>query len=496
MNDLKFALRQLLKNPGFTAIAVITLALGIMATTAMYSVIYGVVLEPFVYKDVDNLMSVKVWDLAKPQNYRAYYSTDQFLEIAERNTIFEGVVASTVSDVIWTGDGDPQRLRGNYGTPNTFQVMGVPPLLGRTFGPSDVQSDAAPVAVLGYRCWQLQFGGDPGVLGRQLRLNDKVRTVIGVMPKRFMWRGADVYLPTVFQRGRMIEGVRVVHVLGRLKPGVTEAQAEANLHPIIEELKQKEPKEFPEKWRVGLLSFKETFPSGIRENLWILFGAVGLLLLIACANVSNLLLSKASARQKEMAVRAALGASRSRLVRQLLTESFLLAVAGGTLGVGLAFGALRAVTKLVPPGRIPDEAEIALNIPVLLFTLSVAGLTSIVFGLAPALHTCTRDLANSLREAGRGFAGGWRQTLFRKGLVVVEVALSLVLLVGAGLMIRSFLAMQNVEFGFRADRLLTLRVPLLEQYYPDVQRRNARTRVCRARRPRVVAGAHDDYGEH
>src|SRR5262245_30092811 len=187
------------------------------------------------------------------------------------------------------------------------------------------------------------------------------------MPKRFMWRGADVYLPVTFERGRVVEGVRGVHLLGRLKPGVTEAQAEADLRPIIEDLKKWEPAQFPEKWRVGLLSFKETFPSSIRENLWILFGAVGLLLLIACANVSNRLLSKASAGQKEITVRAALGASRARLVRQLLTESLLLALVGGALGVALAFGGLQAILALVPPDTIPDESEVTLNTHVLVF---------------------------------------------------------------------------------------------------------------------------------
>ena len=472
LRDVRFGTRTLTKSPGFASIAILSLALGIMATTAIYSVLHAVVLDPFPYKDVDNLMSVKVWDPGQ-RGFRTYYSTDQFLEIAERSSIFEGVIASTISDVLWTSSGDPQRLRGNYGTANTFQVMGVPPLLGRTITPADAAAEAVPVAVLGYRFWQRQFGGDPGVVGRQLRLNDKVRTVVGVMPQRFMWRGADVYLPIVFERGRVVEGVRMVHLLGRLKPGVTGAQAEADLRPVIEDLKKKEPAQFPEKWQVGLLSFKETFPSSITENLWILFGAVGLLLLIACANVSNLLLSKAGARQKEMAVRAALGASRGRLIRQLLTESLILAAAGAALGVALAYGGLQAIMALVPPGTIPDEAEVALNTPVLLFTLLVSLLTSVVFGLAPAIHTSTLKLANTLREAGRGLAGNSRQALLRKGLVVAEVALSLMLLVAASLMIRTLLAVQNVELGFRADRVLTMRIPLPEQRYADRQRRVA-----------------------
>ena len=472
LRDVKGALRYLGKSPGFAAIAVLSLALGIMATTAIYSVIHAVVIDPFPYKDVDNLMSVRVRDPGRPGG-RTYYSTDQFLEIAERNTIFEGVIASTISDVLWTESGDPQRLRGNYGTPNTFQVMGVPPLIGRASTPDDVRPGATPVVVLGYKFWQRQFGGDQGVIGKQLRLNDQVRTVIGVMPKRFMWRGADVYLPLVLERGRVVEGVRGVHLLGRLKPGVTEAQAEADLRPVIEELKQREPAQFPDNWRVGLLSFKETFPSSIRENLWILFGAVGLLLLIACANVSNLLLSKAGTRQKEMAVRAAMGASRWRLIRQLLTESLILAVIGGALGVGLAYGSLRAILALVPRDTIPDESEVVLNTSVLLFTVVVTALTSIIFGLVPALHAASRDLANPLRETGRSLTGSRRQAFLRKGLVVAEVALSLMLLVGAGLMIRTFFAVQDVELGFRTDRLLTMRIPLPEKRYPDSARRIA-----------------------
>jgi putative ABC transport system permease protein len=468
--DIRFGVRHLAKTPGFATIAILSLALGIMATTAIYSVIHAVILEPFPYKDVDNLMSVRVAATTQ-RGSRLGYSSDQFLEIAERNSIFEGVIASTVSDVLWTGSGDPQRLRGNYGTYNTFQIMGVPPLIGRTITPDDSRPDAPPVIVLGYRFWQRQFGGDPGVLGRELRLNDKVRTVVGVMPKRFMWRGADVYMPITFERGKVVEGVRNVHLLGRLKPGITPAQAEADLRPIIEELKRREPAEFPDGWQVSLLSFKQTFPSSIIEALWILFGAVGLLLLIACANVSNLLLSKASARKKEIALRAALGASRARIIRQLLTESLILGLIGGILGVALAFVGIRAILAIVPPNTIPDEAEITLNTPVLLFTLLVSVLTSIIFGLVPALHAAGSDLINPLREAGRGLGGGARQSILRQGLVVAEVALSLMLLVGASLMIRTFQGMQAVDLGFRADRLLTMRIPLPEQRYSDPARR-------------------------
>jgi putative ABC transport system permease protein len=470
--DLGYGARILRRFPGFSAIAIISLALGIMAATAMYSVIYGVVLHPFPYRDVDSLMSVRVWS-PEQSGFRVGYTIDQFLEIAERNTIFDGVIASTISDVLWTSRGEPQRLRGNVCTMNTFDVMGVRALIGITPLPADGQPGAAGVAVLGYKFWQREFGGDPNVLGRQMILNGTPRTIVAVMPRRFMFRGADVYLPTRFQRGQLPEGVRWVHLLGRLKPGVTASQAQADLSPIIASLKQREPAAFPEKCRVGLLSFKETFPSGISEILWILFGAVGLLLLISCANVSNLLLSRATSRQREIALRASLGATRARIINQLLTESLLLSTLAGILGAGMAFGALRAIIALVPPDSIPDEANIAIDQPVLLFTLAVSFLTALLFGLTPALQVSRGDIVAALKESGRGIGAGLRQVFASNVMVVAEVALSLVLVVGATLMIRTVLAIQNVSLGIRTDRLLTMRVPLSPQRYAEASRRVA-----------------------
>ena len=461
----------MLREPSFTLTAMGSLALGIAATTAMFSVIYAVIIDPFPYRDINSLASIKVWEPGA-RGFRTGYSVDQYLELRERSTIFNGVIASTVSDVEWTGRETPQRLRGNHGPFDTFDVMGVAPLVGRTPTVGDAASGAPAVVVLGYRFWQRQFGGDPAVLGEHLVLNGVSREVIGVMPPRFMWRGADVYLPTHFRRGEVVEGVAFVHVLGRVKPGITDAQAEADLRPVIEHLRQLEPRAFPARWRVGLLPFAETFPSGIRPALWTLFGATGLLLVIACANVSNLLLSRASARRLEMTIRSALGATRARLIRQLLTESVLLGVSGGTVGVALAYVLLRVMIGIVPPDTIPDEAEIAMNVPVLVFSATVSVFMALLFGLAPAWHAALTELAESLKQGGRGSVTASRGVL-RSSLVVAEVALSLMLLTGAALMLRTLFALQGVPLGFPAERVLTMRVPLSPQRYPDPARRGA-----------------------
>lgn len=472
MQDVRLGIRGLLKRPGFAAVAAGSLALGIGASTAMFSVIHGVILDPFPYKDVDHLTSILVRDLEGRRN-RTYYNVDQYLEFARRSTIFEGVIASTISDVVWTGSGEPRNLRGNHVTMNTFDVMGVPPLIGRVVNANDSAPGAEPIAILGYRFWQRQFGGDPSVLGQRMQMNGKIRQVVGVMPKRFMWRGADVYLPVIFHTGEVTEGVRDVHVLGRVKPGVTAVRAEADLKPIVDDLKRQNPNMFAQKYSVGLLSFKETFPSDITEQLWILFGAVGLLLLISCVNVSNLLLSKASSRAREMAVRTSLGASRGRVIRQLLAESLALSLVGGALGVALAFGGLRAIIAMVPPNTIPDEAEISLNGAVLAFTVGLSVIASLLFGLAPALHMAGQSPITTLRVTGRGDAGSARQRLLRAALVVCEVALSLMLLVGASLMTRTLAKITSLDLPMRPDRVLAMRIPLSDRRYPTPERRVA-----------------------
>jgi putative ABC transport system permease protein len=488
-HDLRYALRMLRRSPAFTLAAVLSLALGIGATTTMFSVVYAVVLEPFPYKDPDTLMSVAGHSAQRGRGLGTYYAIDDFVEIAERTQAFSGVIASTISDVSMVGTGEPERLRGNYVTMNTFDVMGVPPLLGRGSTVDDGKAGAPPIAVLSFAFWQRRFGGSPDILGRQLRLNGTLRTVVGVMPPRFLWRGADVYLPTVFQRGQVIDGVRAVHLMGRLKPGMTRAAAATGLPPILDDLARRNP-DVRGPFRIELTSFKEAFASDLRQALWLLLGAVGLLLLIACTNVSNLLLARASAREREIAVRSSLGAGRARLVRQLLTESLVLGVAGAALGVGLAYVGLDALVLLLPPDFVPAESDIAINGSVLLFTLVVSLLSVMFFGLMPALQSVRGDLVNPMRESGRSVTGSARQARLRNALVIVEVALSVVLLVGAGLMIRTLMHMKQVSVGFDPSRILSMRVPLDPQRYDAVDDR-ARFYGALLDRVRVLPGVAD-----
>jgi len=470
LQDLRFGARELASHKGFTATAVLSLALGIMAATAMYSVIYGVVLEPFPYKDVDNLVSIAIRN-PEQRGYRTSYSVDEYAELARPSEIFEGVAASTISDVLWMSNGEPIRLRGNHISHNGFDVMGVPALLGRTV--TAAEEDPETKAVLGYRFWIRQFGGDPGAIGTTLVMNDRPRTIVGVMPPRFMFRGADVYLPIEYRTGVMAEGVSNVHVTARRKPGVTEAQAQAALDPVIRDLAARFPARYPAKWRVELITFKETFPSGIRQILWIMFAAVGLLLLIACANVSNLLLARASTRQREIAMRSALGAGRTRIFRQLLTESLLLGLVGGAAGIAGSWAGLKAILAVVPPGVIPDEAEVVLNLPVLLFSFGLSLLTTIIFGLAPALHAAGGELVRPLRESGRASSGSKRMAGVRSSLVVVELTLAIILLSGAGLFLHTLLRLYNAPLAVDVENRLSVRLPLSVQRYPSAERRVA-----------------------
>jgi putative ABC transport system permease protein len=365
-----------------------------------------------------------------------------------------------------------ERFQGYLVTPGTFEFFGMPALLGRMMVPSDYEPGAPPVFVLRYKTWISRFGGDTGILNRNYVLNGVSRTLVGVMPPRFAWGDADIWIPEAPRRSADVgQGgfPRFWFLLGHLKPGLSVREAEAGLDVVARRVSTVYPRNYPKHFKVRLQSLADMVVGRFRSTLFVVLAAVGLLLLIGCGNVANLLLARATAREKEFAVRAALGASRFRIVRQLLVESLLLALAGSALGALLAWGGLRALVALVPPEIVPAEAVIRLNAVVLLFTLGVAVLTALVFGLAPALFVARRDINEPLRDSGKGTSGGFRRGRLRDAVVVLEVALCLTLLVGAGLLMRSFVALREVKLGFDPRNVLVARLPLPQDRYKTAE---------------------------
>ena len=474
INDLQFAFRQLLKNPGFTAVALLSLALGIGANTALYSVVYGVLLKPYPYARPQEIWWPGLRSLhpTEGQSIRSY-RLREYEEIA-RLPVFAEAMATSWDDMLLTGEFAPENFRAIRLTGSAFGFLGVPPVVGRTIGPSDIQPGGAPepVVVLSYVVWQRLFSGDPNAIGRTLRLNDQEHTVIGVMPPRFGWYGSEtIWLPL----GLDSRDSRTVNPLVRLKPGISRAAAEQQLHNLHLALARENPSRFPsEGFTTVLTNYLEvTVASGeMRTSLQLLFGAVAFLLLIACANVANLQLARASSRAREMAIRLSVGAGRARLVRQLLTESLLLALIGGSLGLLFAAGTTRLMVAMMPAFFVPNEARIELNSSVLLFSMLVSALTGIIFGLAPAFQSSRPDLTEALKDGTRGAGMAASGGRIRGALVVVEVALSVVLLVSAGLTVRSFIALQKVDLGFQPDRILMVDLPLNPKRYRTLEERN------------------------
>jgi putative ABC transport system permease protein len=471
MNDLKFALRQLLKNPGFTAVAVLTLALGIGATTAIFSVVYGVLINPYPYAK-----PAEIWTpglkAAQNQQIMRPYRRDEFDAMAALPA-FADMMGTAPGGALLAGEFGTESISAHRLTKNAFQFLGVSPVLGRTFGPGDFSAsgDPEPVTVITYNLWQRLFGGKLDTLGRTLRLDDKVYTIIGVMPPRFGWWTSDgVWLPLSDSPGTRAS----VFPIGRLKPGIDSSVARQQLQSLQTELARANPGGFPkETFEATLTNYLDiTAASGeMQQTLQLLFGAVAFLLLIACANIANLQLARATGRTKEMAIRLAIGAGRGRLVRQLLTESMLLSGLGGVLG--LVFGVMitRLMVVLMPGFNVPNEARIEVNGYVLLFCIAVSLVTGIVFGLVPALQSTRPNLSGSLKD-DRAAAGSVRSGRFRSSLVVAEVALSVVLLICAGLTVRSFLALQASDPGFRPNNVVTVDVRLPESRYATLEKRN------------------------
>ena len=467
--DLHFAARNLKKSPGFAIVAVVTLALGIGASTAIFSVIENVLMEPFPYPDAQHFVSMQIHDTEQNEpGGRGGYSGPEFLDYIAQNRVFDRVIGNDQEDVLYTYGEGTDRFEGCMVTPGTFEFLGMPALVGRVMQPADYEPAAPPVFVLRYKTWVNRFNADPAILNKTFVLNGTARTLIGVMPPRFAWGDADLWLPEKPSRANTtnLTGYnRYWFFLGHLKPGVTERAARADLAILAQHLSKVYPKDYPKHFSVEVQSLADMVVGRFRTTLFIVLAAVGLLLLIGCGNVANLLLARATAREKEFAIRAALGAGRWRLVRQLLVESLILAAGGAAFGVLLTWGGLKSLVALTPQEIIPAEAVIRLNVSVLLFTLGVSMATALVFGLVPALQAARRDLNDPLRDSGKGVSGGFRHGRLRDAVVVLEVALSLTLLVGAGLLMRSFVALREVHLGLQPDHILTARLPLPQDRY-------------------------------
>ncbi|HSE21319.1 MAG TPA: ABC transporter permease [Pyrinomonadaceae bacterium] len=472
-HDLRFALRMLLKNPGFTIVAVIALALGIGANTAIFSVVNHVLLRPLPYKDPGRL--VMVWEDASKSGYpRDTPSAANYVDWRDQNQVFEGMAAFSAESFNLTGAGDPERLEGIRVSANLFPLLGVEPQVGRVFTAAEDQPNSQRVVLLSYGLWQRRFGGDPNIAGKPLTLNGETHLVVGVMPARFQFPTSDnqVWVPIAFTPEEAANReIKFLEVVARLKPGITLEQAQADMSTIASRLAQQYP-ETNVDIGAAVTSLHEHLVGDIKPALLILLGAVGLVLLIACANVASLLLARAAVRQKEIAVRVALGARRLRLIRQFLTESLLLSTLGGVVGLAVAYIGLVLLRTFIPED-ILQASEISIDLKVLGFTLFVSVATGVIFGLAPAIQALRFKQSETLKEGGRDAPTGGSGKRLRSMLVTAEVAISLVLLIGAGLLINSFVRLRNVDPGFRSDNLLTMRIAMPLSKYLDRPRRIA-----------------------
>jgi putative ABC transport system permease protein len=460
--DLRYGLRSLVKQPAFTVAAVLALALGIGAATTIFSVIQGVLLDPYpMYRDVDRFVQMSVRDLANAGSTgrRTAFQTAELLDYTRETRAFEAVIAGGPLDVLWQSKDGTEQFYGGLTSGNTFTFLGVGAAVGRTLEAADEAPGAPPVFVISHRLWASRFGLDPSIVGTVFVLNGVPTTLVGVMPARVSKLGADAWLPHRLDPADPVTGDRFWRYQARLKPGVTIAQAEAEMNAIARRLSAKYPKNYPQRYVVHIEQVIDSIVGPFRKTLYTMAAAVALLLLIACSNVANLLLSRAAGREQEMAVRASLGASRVRLVRQLLVESLLLAIAGAAAGCLLSYVGIVALVRLIPEGLIPRESLIELNTPVLLFSLGVAAATAVVFGLAPALQTARRELVPSLRDAGKGSGAGFRRARLSSALVIGQIAIALVLLNAAGLLMRTFINMQGSDLGFNPSNLMYIRVP-------------------------------------
>ena len=472
LKDIRYGIRSLLKRPGLTAVALITLALGIGVNTAIFSAVDSVLLRPLPFKDPERVMAI--WEHTPHLGIaRNEFAPANYFDLRNQNQVFEGVGAFGDLSINLTGAGEPEQLDGQLVTANVFTLLGVPAAIGRTFAADEDQLGREHVAVLSDALWKRRFNRDPGIINRSITLNGESFTIVGVMPAGFFFpvRETELWVPWAMEPGQAEgRGDHYFRLVARLKPGVTREQANVEAESIAARLAAEYPRTNE---GLGFLvnSFHLDYVGDLRRPILILFVAVGLVLLIACANVANLLLAQATTRRREIAIRMALGARRWAIARQLLTESLLLAVAGGLLGVLAAIWGVEALSKLLPESLSKLQA-ISVDARVFLFTGGVTLLTAIAFGVVPALHAARANPGDALAETGRDLAGGLSGRYLRRVLVIAEVALAVVLLAGAGLLIRSFNRLRQVDLGFKPDNLLTMRMvlPLPKYQKPETRR--------------------------
>lgn len=465
LKDLQYAYRTLIKSPGFTLVCLLTLAVGIGANTAIFSFVDSVLLKPLPYADADRIVRV----LEKPPlGARNGISTLNYLDWQRANTVFDQMAAQAGGPVTLTGFAEPVQLRGGRVSAHYFEIFGIQATLGRTFAAGEDEIGKEHVAVLSHVLWSTQFGGDPKWIGRIIRLDGEPYTVIGVLPEGSAFDRAynQIWRPLAFQPENMTRNFHWFGSFAKLKPGVTLEKARAQMDSIGARIARDYP-DSNKGWGVVVERFSEVLvDSDLRRSLYVLLAAAGMVLLIGCANLANLTLARGASREREVAMRSALGAARRRLVRQFLTENVLLALAGGLVGLGVGYATMAALKAAIPPFSLPREVNITMDGRLLLFALALSVFTGILFGLAPAWGATRADLAISLREGGRGAIGRSRRKL-RGILVVGEVSLAFVLLASAGLLIRSFFHMQRADTGFDSTNVMTAGLPLSDKRYPD-----------------------------
>jgi len=466
LQDVRYSIRMLRKNPGFTLVAMIALALGIGANSAIFSVVNAILLRPLPFKDPAGL--VRIWGkFDKSGIPKNWISEPELLDLKEQSQSFEDLAAYETSGANLTGTGDPVRVKMASVNASLFSILGVQARIGRTFANEEDQPGRDKVVLIADALWRSRFGSDPALVGKTLGLSGTTYTVIGIMPSGFQFPDQDeLWIPLAIDTAHLDDrGNHGLEVVGRLKPGATPAQAQADLTNIAATLEQRYPNSYANSgWGLYPVSMLDELVGNIRPALYILLGSVGFVLLIACANVANLLLARASAREKEVAIRAAMGARRGRLIRQLLTESVILAAIGSSLGLVLAYLGVKIFVAF-GPREIPRIAEIGLDTRVVGFSVLMALVTGLAFGLAPAVQISKPDLHESLKEGGRGSTSGRHR--LRNALVVSEMAIALVLLVGAGLMIKSFQRLLQLDLGYRTKDILTMRMEVPSTKYGE-----------------------------